>query len=132
MDAVKKQVTITLPEDLYELARRWAVMTHRDVPETLTDILASALLPVKLVPSSERPVAVLSDGDVVALTSAQMSEESGRRLSSLLDRQQEGKLTEVERRELAALMQIYDQLWVRQSEALAEAVRRGLRSPLSS
>ena len=28
-------------------------------------------------------------------------------------------------------MQVYQQLWVRQSEALAEAVRRGLRAPLT-
>jgi hypothetical protein len=29
-----------------------------------------------------------------------------------------------------ALMQIYHQLWIRQSEALAEAIKRGLRPPL--
>ena len=54
-----------------------------------------------------------------------------RRLSGLLERQREGMLTESERPELLALMQVYNQLWIRQSEALAEAVRRGLRKPLS-
>ena len=128
----KRQVTITLPEDLYELARRWALLTHRDVPETLTDILANTLLPIQLVPNSEKPVSALPDKDVLAIANVQMNEEPGRRLASLLEQQRESRLTEAERRELMALMQIYDQLWVRQSEALAEAVSRGLRAPLSS
>ena len=59
-----------------------------------------------------------------------MKSAQGGRLTELLEKQRESLLTESERPELLALMQIYDQLWVRQSEALAEAVRRGLRPPL--
>lgn len=44
----------------------------------------------------------------------------------LLDRQQAGVLTGDERVELNGLYQAYLRLWLRQSEALAEAVRRGL------
>ena len=33
------QVTLTLPDDLYERARRWATLTQRDLSETLTDAL---------------------------------------------------------------------------------------------
>lgn len=129
---MQRQVTITLPEDLYEHAQRWALITHRDVPETLTDVLASALLPVQLERDTEVPVSVLSDEDVLALTNTRMTPEAGRRLGSLLDRQREGKLAEDEHRQLLALMQVYDQLWLRQSEALAEAVQRGLRDPLEA
>jgi hypothetical protein len=43
----------------------------------------------------------------------------------------EATLTTPEQAELFALIQVYQQLWVRQSEALAEAVRRGLRAPLT-
>jgi uncharacterized protein YnzC (UPF0291/DUF896 family) len=49
--------------------------------------------------------------------------------------QQRGKvigLTEAERYELLALLRIYQLGQLRKSEALAEAVCRGLRSPLSS
>ncbi len=76
-----------------------------------------------------RPVSSLSGEDVLALSKAQMSLLQGRRLSELLEKQREGKLTKSERPELLALMQVYNQLWIRQSEALAEAVRRGLRRP---
>ena len=80
-------------------------------------------------PRLERPVSSLSDEDVLALSKAQMRPAQGRRLSELLEKQRESELTEGERSELLALMQVYNQLWIRQSEALAEAVRRGLRRP---
>lgn len=124
------QVTLILPDELYEHARRWATITQRDLSETLTDALAIVLTPVYTTPRLERPVSSLSDEDVLALSKAQMRPAQGRRLSELLEKQREGVLTEGERPELLALMHVYDQLWIRQSEALAEAVRRGLRKPL--
>lgn len=128
---MQREVTITLPNELYEYAQRWARMTHREIPETLTDILANALLPVQITPDFEKPVSTLSDQDVLVLANTQMAEASGQRLSDLLQQQGEDGLSEAQHRELLALMQIYDQLWIRQSEALAEAVHRGLRDSLS-
>ena len=124
------QVTLTLSDELYEHARRWATITQRDLSETLTDALTIVLTPVCTTPRLERPVSSLSNEDVLALSKAQMRPAQGRRLSELLEKQREGTLTESERPELLALMHVYEQLWVRQSEALAEAVRRGLRKPL--
>ena len=124
------QVTLTLSDELYEHARRWATITQRDLSETLTDALTIVLTPVYTTPRLERPVSSLSNEDVLALSKAQMGSAQGRRLSKLLEKQREGTLTESERPELLALMHVYERLWVRQSEALAEAVRRGLRKPL--
>ena len=124
------QVTLTLPDELYEHARRWATITQRDLSETLTDALIIVLTPVYTMPRLERPVSLLSDEDVLALSRAQMKPAQGRRLSGLLEKQREGALAKGERPELLALMQVYSQLWIRQSEALAEAVRRGLRELL--
>ena len=124
------QVTLTLPDELYEHARRWATITQRDLSETLTDALTIVLTPVYTMPSLEKPVSLLSDEDVLALSRAQMKLAQGQRLSELLEKQREGALAKGERPELLALMQVYSQLWIRQSEALAEAVRRGLRELL--
>lgn len=124
------QVTLTLPDELYEHARRWATITQRDLSETLTDALTIVLTPVYTMPSLEKPVSLLSDEGVIALSRAQMKLAQGQRLSELLEKQREGALAKGERPELLALMQVYSQLWIRQSEALAEAVRRGLREPL--
>jgi len=127
---VSTQVTLTLPDELYEHARRWATITQRDLSETLTDALTIVLTPVYTMPSLEKPVSLLSDEGVIALSRAQMKLAQGQRLSELLEKQREGALAKGERPELLALMQVYSQLWIRQSEALAEAVRRGLREPL--
>jgi len=124
------QVTLTLSDELYERARHWATITQRDLSQALTDVLTIVLHPVHATPGPERPVSSLSDDEVLALSQAQMRQIQGSRLSKLLEKQREGVLTERERPELLALMQTYNQLWIRQSEALAEAVRRGLRKPL--
>ena len=78
----------------------------------------------------DKSITALPDHEVLALSQLQMPPEQGERLGELLARRRERELAESERPELLALMQIYERLWVRQSEALAEAVRRGLRGPL--
>ena len=60
-----------------------------------------------------------------------MESEADCRLSALLSRQQAGQMTDVERAELTSLMQEYEVALLRQSQAMAEAVRRGLRPPLN-
>jgi len=124
------QVTLTLSQELYERAERWAAITQQNLSDTLTDALSIVLTPMHTAPKLEQPVSSLSDDDVLTLSNIQMKPTQGRRLSKLLEKQREGALAEGERIELLALMQIYNQLWIRQSEALAEAVRRGLRKPL--
>jgi len=129
---MSRQVTLTLPNDVYEQAKLWAVMTQQDLSETLADALSVALAPVHTTPKLEKPVASLTDESIRDLCSVQMEEVQGQHLSQLLEKQREGLLSDAERQEMLALMQIYHRLLIRQSEALAEAVRRGLRKPLAS
>ena len=129
---MSRQVTLTLPNDVYEQAKLWAVMTQQDLSETLADALSVALAPVHTTPQLEKPVASLTDENIRDLCSVQMEEAQGQHLSQLLEKQREDLLSDAERQEMLALMQIYHRLWIRQSEALAEAVRRGLRKPLAS
>jgi hypothetical protein len=127
---VSTQVILTLPDELYEQAKRWATITQRDLSETLTDALTIAFTPVYSTPELEEPVVSLPNEELLVLTKLQMKPAQGQRLSELLKKQRESLLTESERPELLTLAQIYEQFWLRQSEALAEAVRRGLRQPL--
>ena len=125
------QVTLTIPDELYEYAQQWAVLMQQDVPETLTDALSLVLTPLSSSPEL-KPVSSLPDDDVLALTTTQMDSVPGERLGLLLEKQRESTLDQSELAELAALMQLYNQLWIRQSEALAEAVKRGLSEPMTS
>ncbi len=107
------------------------VDAHTWVTSLSNDERAEILAQVEqLTINLEQPVSLLSDEDVLTLSNIQMKATQGRRLSKLLKKRREGALVEGERLELLALMQVYNQLWIRQSEALAEAVRRGLRKPM--
>lgn len=124
------EVTLQLPDSLYEQARHWAMMTRQELDVALTDALAMALAPVPATTESQPPIELLSDEEVLAECALLMPAERGQRLSALAARQNAGTLGEEEQQELLALGQLYQVLWLRQSEALAEAVRRGLRPSL--
>lgn len=125
------KITITLPDEIYQRAERFARLANRDIASILADTLQLSIPPVSTEVNNLEPVSVLSDEQVLALTDLQMEPEQDARLSELLDRQQAGTLTEDERPELQALMQIYQEGLLRKATALNEAVKRGLIKPLS-
>ncbi len=122
-------MTLNLPDDTFERAAKHAAYAHRDVPEIIAAALASSLPSMEAI-DQLRTISKLPDQEILALTELQMESETDRRLSELLDRQQAGEVTDLERAELAALMRAYEMGLLRQSQALVEAVRRGLRPPL--
>jgi hypothetical protein len=124
------QVVLTLPDEVYRRAERLAQLINRDVADILADTLALSLPPLSPQPEAVRPVTELSNEDVLALTEFQMEPAQDRRLSTLLNRQQAGELSDTERSELLALIQLYQEGLLRKAQALHEAVRRGLREPL--
>jgi hypothetical protein len=127
------EVTLTLPENLVEYAKRLGDATQRDVAAILADAL-EMLLPTweNLSENTSIPsVSSLSDAEVLALADSKMDAVQNQRLGELQQRGKTIGLTEAERYELLALLQIYQIGQLRKSEALAEAVQRGLRSPLS-
>jgi len=127
---MEQQITLTLSDTVLDRAAGLAGLLARSVEEVLTKTLEITLPDVGsgTLPS----VANLSDNEVLALAQLQMENKQSARFSDLLDKQQAGILTAPERSELSSLFQTYQRLWLRQSEALAEAVRRGLREPLSA
>lgn len=123
------QVMVALPDPVYRRAVSLARLTSQDVPELLADAIEISLPPVMALEGAP-PARELSDESVLALADSQMEPDLDKRLSVLLGKQQDGDLLEVERRELAALMQAYQEGLLRKAQALAEAVRRGLMEPL--
>jgi hypothetical protein len=126
------QVTVTLPERLVERAQQWAIRMNCDVADVITRAASLSLSSLELPPLEESPpnLESLSDAQVLTLTHLQMAPKQDARLSVLLDRQQADALTVEERDELDNLMSHYEIGLLRKAEALAEAVRRGLREPL--
>jgi hypothetical protein len=121
------QVTLDLPDEVYHRAKRLAQWVGRDVSDVLADIIRLSL------PSqseADSPISHLSDDEVLALTRLRLDAAQDRRLSDLLDKQNAGDLTKDEEVELEALMEVYEDALLRKSQALREAVQRGLREPL--
>lgn len=126
------QVTVTLPDDVYQRAERLAQLSRRDIATILADTIAASLPLLRPHADVSVPVEQLTDAQVLALTDLRLPAAQDRRLSALLDRQQAGTTTTPERAELVALLQRYQEGLLRKAQALAEAVRRGLREPLES
>ena len=125
------QITITLPDDIYQRAELFARLANRDIASVLADTIQLSIPSVSLNILDLPPVADLPDEQVLALTELQMEPEQDARLSALLDRQQANLITENERLELQALMQLYQEGLLRKATALSEAVKRGLLEPLN-
>ncbi|MFP5273809.1 hypothetical protein [Coleofasciculus sp.] len=131
------QITLTLSDDIYQKAEYFAQLTNRNVADVLAQVIAlsfSPLTPNTVSTESQERVSVptLSNQEVIALTELQMESEQDQRLSELLYNQQAGTLTDAERSQLWALMQVYQEKLLLKAQALREAVQRGLREPLNS
>ncbi len=125
------QITITLPDEVYQRAERFARLANRDIASVLVDTIQLAIPPTRADTLALAPISDLPDEQVLALTDLQMEPDQDVCLSKLLDRQQAGLLTEDERLELQVLMQIYQEGLLRKATALSEAVKRRLMEPLS-
>lgn len=122
------EVTLQLPENLIEQARQLGAATQRDLGSVLTDVLEMLWLTVDGVPlDTAFSMNDLSDHDVLMLANSKMDGVQNQRLGDLQVKGKSEGLTSAERYELLALLQIYQIGQLRKSEALAEAVHRGLR-----
>jgi hypothetical protein len=126
------EVTLTLPEPVVQNAKLFGGATQQEVEDVLTDAL-ELMFPM-LEDGTERlgypDVTTLADDEVLQLAEAKMDETQNRRLGELQAKGKAEGLSADERYELLALLRIYQIGQLRKSEALAEAVQRGLRKPL--
>ena len=72
------------------------------------------------------PIDHLSDHEVRALAQLKLNLNQNDRLGELQQQGKEGSLSEMERYELLALLQVYQMGQLRKSEAIAELAQRGL------
>ena len=125
------QITITLTDDVYQKADRFARLANRDIASVLADTIQSSIPNISEAATTLTPISLLLDADVLTLTELQMEPSQDLQLSTLLDRQQAGLLTDIDRSELQTLMQTYQEGLLRKATALSEAVKRKLIKPLS-
>ena len=126
------QVTISLPEEVYQRAQRFSRLINRDLASVLADTVGASLPPLSDQIEALPAIAELSNQDVLDLAGSTLLPQQDQRLSELLEKQREGELVADEPQELEALMQVYNEGWLRKTAGLVEAVHRGLMNPLNS
>jgi hypothetical protein len=125
------EVTLNLPDPLIAHAQKLGLATQRNLDTVLTDTLAMLWLTLDEIPGTSEPsVSELSDSAVLELSNSKMNEAQNQRLGDLQTKGKTAGLTDAERYELLALLQIYQLGQLRKSEALAEAIHRRLLEPL--
>ncbi|MBG1262027.1 hypothetical protein [Nostoc commune] len=127
-------ITINLPKNLVESAQRLGDATARKLSDVLVDTLEIVLPTFENLSemSIHSEILHVSDQEVLELANLKMDAAQNERLGELQAKGKNTGLTEVERYELLVLMSIYQIGQLRKSEGLAEAVRRGIKTPLSS
>ena len=77
------QVTITLPDAIYQRAERFALLANRDLDSVIADTIGSSLSSMRSHFDSLEPIETLSDSQVLALSTLQMDPEQDSRLSQI-------------------------------------------------
>lgn len=127
---MSNEIVLNLSPRLYERVQQWSTLTQQDLSQTVADALESAFIPWAELENAP-PISNLPDDQLLALTKISMTPTEGERLDFLQEKQHDNPLTQAEQQEYQTLLQTYHYLWLRQSQALAEAVQRGLRPPLA-
>jgi len=126
------QVTLNLPDNIIENAKRFGIATHQKMEIVLADALEMALPVTEDLPDFflQPLISNLPDAEVIRLADSKMDEAQNQRLGNLQAKGKASGLSQDERYELSALLRICQLGQLRKSEALAEAVQRGLRDPM--
>jgi len=122
--AMSEQVTVTLPNDLFDRAQVWANQSGRPLAEFLAETIEVSLIPLGEAPSQ---INQWTNDKVLETLDFQLPHEDDQRLSNLLARQCDEAISANEALELRQLMTLYQRNLLHKSVALREAVRRGLR-----
>lgn len=118
------EVTLDLPENVYRNFSKLAEKNKRRVEEVITDKLRDDFSAETA--DYEETVAGWSDEAVLALANLKIPKEQADRISFLLDRMQEGVITEAEERELEVYTEVSQIATLRKAYGIAEAVKREL------
>ncbi len=128
------QVTLSLPDNIVENAKKFGIATRQKMEIVLADALEMALPMAEDLPDFflQPPTSTLPDTELMRLADSKMDEAQNRRLGDLQAKGKASGLSQDERYELSALLRICQIGQLRKSEALAEAVQRGLREPMAA
>jgi hypothetical protein len=117
------EVTLNLPEKLYQNFSKLAEKKNRRIEDVITDRLQDDLSTEML--DYEETVSTWTDEAVLALANLKLPSEQASRMSELSELRQKGLASTVENSEFEMYLEIYNNANLRKAHGIAEAVRRG-------
>jgi len=130
---MSQTVTLTLPDSIYQPVQRIAQATRQPVEKVLLTALQASLPPLDGLPADlAHELAKMEAMDNDALWQALLETvpiEQQQALEELLQRNQAGGLTQVEREQLASLQRAADGVMLRKARAAVLLRFRGQRIP---
>jgi hypothetical protein len=124
-----QSITVELPEAVYDQIRRAAERTGRPLDQVLTEALAMVAPVIDTGPLSLRSalahLVYLNDAALWQASRATMAAEQRERLQALHDLQQRRPLTDTERSEEQALLQLYRETLLVRAQAAVLLKQRG-------
>ncbi len=130
LELPQREVTIKIPEILYERARETAEATSLSLDQVFTQSIALSLPPLEDELSGETrgmlaSLALLSDDELENIAQGQMYNSEQERLEELAETQKQRPLTPEEQKELAGLLTEAQLFMLRKAEAYRLLARRG-------
>lgn len=123
------QVILNLPAPLYQRVRRTAETMRRSVEDVLLDSVATALPPLTGLPDEVSDdlasLAFLNDSALWDVARSMLPAEHHHRMEELLAKKSQGRLNKQEQQVLDQLVQDYETLVLRRSQAALLLQRRG-------
>ncbi|CAN5699179.1 hypothetical protein BH18ACI1_BH18ACI1_24790 [soil metagenome] len=118
------EVTISLPEKVFANLSNAANRSHRRIDEVIAEKIERDFA----IDADElaKQISVCSDKEILELAEITMPSEQDERLSQLLGKQIEGKLSADEQKEMWQLMDTSRLTTLKKAYALREISRRGL------
>jgi hypothetical protein len=121
-----QEVTLKLPDALYEQVKRAADKAHRSLDDVLLDAVAAvAVMASRDVQSALAQMAYLNEAALLQAARATVPAEQRERLAELHDKQQREGLLPEEEAEEQALLALYDETLLVRAQAAVLLKRRG-------
>ena len=121
---MNQQITIEVSEQVWRRASILAEQKKRNPKDVLEKWLEETV--------AETHVEDLTDEEILALSNLHFNNDEQENFSRLLEKSRESNLDKGEKYQLDELMRNYENGLLRKSQALREAVERGLIKPLDS
>jgi hypothetical protein len=118
------EITISLSDKIFANVANFASKTHRRIDEIIVEKIERDFS--FDINELEKQVSVCLDKEVIEISKLQMPEKQDKRLSFLLQTQNEKILTESEQKELWKLMELNRLTTLKKAFALREVSRRNL------